>query len=612
MFSGLPPAIILTMESSPTRRGFALATTLLFVSLLVLMVGALFLAVRNKLFLSRTYNDQTAALYLAELAVHDARTELEADPSWTAGFTDKSFPGVRGTYSVTFNTSGAPFSPLESVNNADGAQEETYHGPGTLRGGHCLIVATARVGRASRTLEALVEVSGGLPPLDVPLLNDGKIVLRGEAVIEGVRSLYDRTPVPAGIHSNLVNGDPANVDLTTATNTSNITGMISSSGSNGAAVQLGAYGATHSGGSAANAAQKSYPDVDIVSRVSGKTGAPTPTFAATGTTTLSADISHEYYYFGPVNLNGDLKLENVNLYVDGPLTVNGALEGQGSIYVTGKSSFLGTTSVSAALPDKIALFSHGSVEIRGFDGTAFLNAIGSADPNFQVRLDNYRFHMGQFLTKIADPNQTWGQDSELDEHREAIARGKYSTPMAYGNNSNLARDLSYLLSQQPPSSAQQPLVEKFDNITNLFSGINDSSEDAIETLDRAEGGQLANYSIDVLLDLEVRSQAPAMEGLVGSINFDRPGEAFFQGLVYTHGYFHASEEVTIIGAVAALTSTTGPPVPTETVGTDTLNPGDVYLLDGSRLLFVEDFFNPPVIHPGPGGEGSALVLWMGR
>jgi hypothetical protein len=594
------------------RRAFALVTTLLFISLLLVMLGALIIVTRDKLFLSRTYNDQTAALYLAELAIQDARTELEADPTWTAGYTNKVFPGTKGSYSLKFHVGSAPFTAADSVNNFDGLQGETYHGPETLRSGHCLLISTATVGRATRTVEALVDIGGGLPPLDVPLLNDGKIVLRGDATIEGVKSLRDNSPVVAGIHSNLSTGGTALVDLTGSTAGTSVTGLISSSGTSPSAVDLGAYGASHTGGSAANAAPKVFPNVDIIGQVSAKSSSPAPVVTPVGVTVLTRGTGADFFHNGPLSLNGDLKLEGVNLYVDGPLTVNGSVEGHGSIFVTGKSSFYGTTSVTTAIPDKIALYSHGSVEIKGFDGTAYLDAIAAADPQFQTRLNNFRFHLAQLSTLLNDPNATWGQNGDLDNERIALARGKASGVLAYGPNSNLARDLAYLIKQESPTRARDALSKKFSYITEILTGVLRNSPEATQSLDLAESDRMGNYSFDNIIDFEKRHLAQDLHGLISALNFDQPGEAFFQGLVYTHGYIHASEEVTIVGAMAAMQSPSGPAVPSEVVGGDTLNPGDVYLLDGSRLLFVEDFFKSKQAFAGPGGEGSRMVLWMGR
>ena len=209
-------------------------------------------------------------------------------------------------------------------------------------------------------------------------------------------------------------------------------------------------------------------------------------------------------------------------------------------------------------------------------------------------------------------NLAWGDQSELDEHRQALARGKYSTVLSYGTDQNLSRDLAHLIGLLPASTARDHLQRKFEGITDLFAGIYEYRAEAEPTFDRLAADRLGELSIDIILDLKMKSLRGEFDALVSSLNPDRPGEAFFQGLVYTHGYFHASEEVTVIGAVAALKSTSGPVVPIETVGPDTLEPGDVYLLDGSRLVFVENFFKAAPVHAGPGGEGTDLVLWMSR
>lgn len=576
------------------------------------MVGALFLVVRQKLFLSQTYHDQVAALYLAELAIQDARAELENDPDWTTGFTNKSVPGVRGTYNVGFNTTGAPFTNMESVNNANGIQGgETYRGPATLDRGDCLLVATAEVGRSTRTIEALVQVGGGLPFLDVALLNDRRIVLTGDVKIEGVKSLRDSTPVLVGLHSNLATGADDIVDLSGVDAASNITGVISSSGTSPNAVNLGLYGATHTGGQANNAPQKTFPNVDIVGRVSSKSSSPPPVITP-GTTVLNFQDEKEYFHSGPLFINGDLKLEGVNLYVDGPLTINGSLEGNGSVFVTGKSILQGSTKVTTATPDKIALFSHGSVQIAGFNGTDYLqNQLFPSSAAANLSFQNLRADLFSFNNDLAN-FPFWGPGGVLDVTRSRIA-GETGTPVGPGNPSTfMLNRLIYFLQNEAPSTARDSLLKKFISTRDMLQGALDGSASAQKALDQAKAGRFGRHSIDAILDTRATEYYDQISGLLATIDLNRPGEAYFQGLVYTHGFLHASAEVTIVGAIAVTQSSTGPPIPNETIGPHNLSAGDVYLLDGSKLLFVEEFFKNREVHAGPGGEGTKVLLWMGR
>lgn len=338
-------------------NGFALATTLIFLSLLAMMVLALLMVVRPKLFLSQTQADQTASLYLAELAIADAMTQLEASPDWTGGFLDKQIPGVRGSYTLSFNTGSGPFTDLDSINNYDSRHRDSYRGEGTLRRGQALLVATASVGKASRTVEALVEIGGGLPPLEVPILADGVIFLQGTSLVEGVRSLSDQTRVEAGVHSNTTASNPDLVNLSESTATTSIDGLISSSGANPGAINLGAYGPNHTAGTQTATPVKPFPPVDILSQISAKTAAPGLPGPIAGVTVLNASASPDFFHLGDLSINGDLRLNGASLYVNGKLDVNGSIEGHGSVYVADSTTFKGSSKVVSFSPDKVALYS---------------------------------------------------------------------------------------------------------------------------------------------------------------------------------------------------------------------------------------------------------------
>ncbi|MCA9796866.1 MAG: hypothetical protein KC910_33885, partial [Candidatus Eremiobacteraeota bacterium] len=147
-------------------------------AVLTTMVGALFLAVRGELFLSQHHRDEVAALYLAQAGIIDAVTELENDPDWVAGFNKKSLAGSVGTYTLTFNTGGAPFTELESVNNSDGSKPDNYQGANKVPAGCASLVVTANVGMASRTVEAIVRVNNGDYMALYPIHSGGRVVMR--------------------------------------------------------------------------------------------------------------------------------------------------------------------------------------------------------------------------------------------------------------------------------------------------------------------------------------------------------------------------------------------------------------------------------------------------
>ena len=97
-------------------QGFALITTLGMTALLVMMVVALFQVSRDELSTTRHHHDRVAALYLAEAGLMDAMQELQQDPTWDRGFTQRTIAGVEGYYECQFNTTGTPpYLPSESV-----------------------------------------------------------------------------------------------------------------------------------------------------------------------------------------------------------------------------------------------------------------------------------------------------------------------------------------------------------------------------------------------------------------------------------------------------------------------------------------------------------------
>ena len=617
------------MKFDLKSRGFALAVTLLFLSLLVVMVAALFSSVRDKLFLSQTQHDQTASLYLAEAAIHDAMAELENDPNWTAGFTDKQLPSVNGTYSLSFQTGVLPHTNTDSVNNFDRLHPDTHHGPGTLASGHTLLIATARVGRAERTVEALVDIGGGLPPLDVPILADGVISLKGTSTIEGIKSLSNNAPLNVGIHSNLVSSANDLIDLTDSTSGTSISGLISSSGSSPGAINLGPY--VHSGGQATSEPAKPFPPIDILGQISAKSSAPGLPASVGGVTVLNANTSADYYHIGPLVIPGDLKLQGANLYVNGSLTVSGSIEGNGSVYVADKTTFQGSSKVLTASPDKVALYSHGSVELSGFDGTQFLNLMAASNPAIGANWPIFQTRFPQFLAGLADPAAHWGPYGDMDDLRKTISWGR--TRGGPGPGEATAIQIAVALGAigsggsphlpgmaLPPTTTQGRMAERFVHLSELFYGEGDGGINESAALNLATSGIFGYASVDALLDHNLRGRRLELLASLGAFDINRPGEAFFQGLVYTHGYLHARAEVTVVGAVvtqidpaASIPSETisrDPSDPTATV--DTVNPGDVYLLDGSRILFVEDFFQPYSAGPAQQEKGAKIVLWMGR
>lgn len=581
--------------------GVILLTLLLFLSVLTVMVGALFTATRHKLELSRAHHDRVCAHYLAELAIKDAMTKLELDPSWVDGFQNKTFPGVKGTYSLTFTNSAARPDQQTSVNNHDGSQPHSYHGDNSVRPGHALLIATARVGTATRTVEAVVNMGGGLYPTDVPLLNDGFVALRGQVTIDGIKSLREGYRVPGGVHSNL---DLSGSDLVTLRGSNpRITGKVSSSGPLATAINLGTYSPGQ--GTETAAAPRPFKRIDILGEIAAHSGPVAPPINPRGTTVLSGN---EYYQGSSLNIQGDLELNGVALYVAGDLNVNGSISGDGSIYVGGRTRFYGDSKVTTANPSRVSLYSQGSVEIAGFDGSAYIESAVAGSPVAQdwVQLkQNLRDYQG-----LANQNGVslgaGGTQATLDQLANSIGGGGSS---ALPGQDLTGAIISHIQATLSPGPARRHVLKRLRAIQETFREVNDESPQEDAALRAAENGQVVPGSLDAIVDRGRTDLLGTVRAQANGINFERPGSAYFQGLVYTHGFVHASQEVTVVGALVARQGARGTSPPVK-IGNHLLHPGDIYLLDGTDVVYVEDFFKPSVPVSGSRDQGCEVRLWV--
>lgn len=643
------------------QRGIALITTLLFMSVLVAMVSALFLVVRTKLFQSQTYHNQTAALYLAELAIADAMAELEADPTWTTGFSDKTYPGVEGRYSLRFQT-GTLYSKNDSVNNVDGEHDETYRGPKTLLPGQVMLVATASVGRATRTVEAIVDLGGGLGNIDGPLIVDGRIVMSGKVSVDGMRSLGTRQPIPVNLHSNLSDSVP---DLVVIDDSQSpyLSGTVTIVSTASTSVNTGTMNPA-GGAPVLGSPAKAIAPVDIAAQVSAKggaspipgavpvhlnvgTGSGSPMAAFSDVTVLDYSAGPDFYS-GTSLVVGDLKLQGAALYVDGDLTVNGGIEGSGSVWVTGKTTFRGTSSITTGTPDRVALYSRGDVELQGFEGTELLRQYAATDVDIRETLTRIEFAFQDVSARMtqlesggtlraSDLGQSNGWDvrsgtvpspsggletggrawlgsgynSTIRSGMGSAAHLVYTDPGVTAGGRHKVTDLGErLLFRRAQSPGRDFLIRRFYDLYEVnFGGRGDSWSEILGLAD-AKTGRLSPGAIDSINDNRYLKGVGMVKQYFDSFHLNFIGSSYFQGLVYTNGYFRSVNDVTIIGAIV---TDVDPAARAGAVLTDAIpDPGDVILENGSRLVYIEDFFKPR--HSG-GESGPARVrlrLWCGR
>lgn len=601
-------------------RGFALVTVFLFSGIILMMVLALYLSVRGELFLSQAYRNQTAALYLAESALWEAVAQLEADPTWTAGFQNQRSADGNGSYTVTFNTRGSGFKDDESVNNSDGTSSDNFRGANYVPKGCASLVVTANVGGYERQVEALVRVGGGVYPAEAPLMSSGRISLRGSVSIDGRKAQSDPERVDADVHSNMAEAVPDIISWDEQGEAS-IDGKVSTVAPNQDAIKV--RDGVASNGKEPGAARMPIPDVNIVAKVEGRRSSP-PAVLTAGTTTLRppSDKANDLYHGGDLNVQGDLVLDGVNLYVEGDLHINGSITGSGSVFVTGGSTLQGDARIASATPDTVSLFSEGNIKLSGFNGTEYMEAIGANNASvlndwnqLSDSLQDYQQTLDTSGPEISDSAQT-RLNALAQEISGGTAGGVGVPPTVAGRRSNVTQHLLDALANQPDSTAKARMTQKFEDLNSLFfSYLNDSPIEA-RALQELAAGRITRGGFDAAVDhfhtlggsqrLAVKN---LMRSYVNSIDYDRLGSAYFQGVLFTHGSVYTDSEVTVQGAVAAFDN--GSQKPTDING-EKVNPGDMVLQPLTRISYIEEFFKPKDASGGAGAAGAQILLWMGR
>lgn len=620
----------------------------------MVMMGALIMVVRNKLFQSQTYQNQTAALYLAELAVSDAMVELGQDPSWTAGFTNKTVSGVDGAYSIEF-ASGGTSDPNMSVNNFDGQSSDTHLGQRTLQPGQCLLVATAEVGRARRTVEAVVDMGGGYLATDAPAVVDGRIVMEGKVTVGGVSSLRSSDDLQVNLHSNLADSD---VDLVVIDDSDvRISGTVSIVSANPASVSIGGY-SPEGGAPLVGSPEKNFPPIDILGTVTSKSGAASlpaatppdlginpsagvPTAAYLDQTLLTHSGGPEYYSSGSLTV-GDLKLESASLYVNGNLTVNGAIEGSGAVWVTGTTEFRGSSKITSSTPDRVALYSQGNVKLEGFAGGNLMQQyaasgpnsakIGEAWTNIELALDDMKAKAATITTpeEMGAGNgfdQSGGITTPPGRSKIGAGAGQGFDPVdpgagyagsltfrdpgrSFGGYHKMGEQGPQWLLARDDTPGRNFLIRRMFELYKLNYGGLDGSDTELYALAQANAGRLEFGGIDAINDHSRIERLPLIKGHLNTFNFDHAGSSYFQGQIYTKGYMESDNDVTIIGSVVTdiEAGARAAADPHDSI----LDPGDVIFRNGSRLLYVQDFFYARPLVDADGTPGVRVLAWYSR
>ncbi|MCE1247115.1 MAG: hypothetical protein LWY06_10765 [Firmicutes bacterium] len=302
-------------------KGFALVTVLMLVLvMMVLLFGAMSLTSQTVIFIGN-FKYRTAALYVAESGISYAINYIEQNPSATGTITG-SMKNSQGEFSVDITNS-------------------------ITANGKAVLTSTGKVGMFRRKVQATVEREAGSYNA---IGSDGPIKLDGKVFINGISSILDPKLESGNVHTNY-------------------------NGVNNAIEGLGSLILSMTGQCSAPNKSKITVDIpDSQKKESSQTLQPidkdsllAPLRQDTDvSTTVPSDgkIVKNTHLTGDVVINGlvDLAAGTI-LYVEGNLTINGGLQGSGTLVVDGKTTLKGTTELKTNNTDGLVLYSGSDVTI---------------------------------------------------------------------------------------------------------------------------------------------------------------------------------------------------------------------------------------------------------
>ena len=546
------------------RRRFHLAASsvllvLLLVPILVFLARAIHWLAGASGHRVNVHRKRIMANYLLEAGQAHALARIKENADWREGFKDVALDDVPGTYSLAFKNPESPYRPGQSVNNITGNQYvDGPRGPKTVKPGTLELVVHADVGGQKVSGQRIFETKTKPLP-SYGLGASGHIVLKGKVSIRGIDSLASQVEVPAGIHSNAEGtlGPTIEWAKKDGTDVMEVKGTVTTSADTADAIQLqGVEGVDYKVTEIeTDTAKLPVPSKNIEETVSLHSSLPSPNFNNYGTTTLGSGSS---YYSGSASLQGDLVLNGHDLYVDGDLRVNGTIRGDGSVYVTGKTTLKGDSEIKAE-ETGVALFSHGAVELRGFDGQEFLTSLRQDDAQLAKALDEYDRSFQPLTVQTANFKGTNKKTHLLyEDTRSSFAPGLLESFDQRG----LRGDTASFIRKQLQKQADHKLVE--------YSQANTWAASR-RRYSRSFTGKL-------------------YKGKPPEADFSKIGQAYFQGLIVSDHYVLTDNAISVVGSLWSTGSNTAPPV---TIDGRTVQSGDIILNNGTEVVMNRELLEEP-------------------
>lgn len=542
------------------KRGSSFLIVFLMIPILVFLARAVHWLSTTSGHRANLHRKKVVAQYLVEAGQAHALAKLKADADWKEGFKEQTLDDVPGTYSMHFHTLSEEYQEGDSVNNITGTEYlDGPRGPKTVKPGTVEFVVKANVQGQEELGQAIFEAETKPLP-SYGLGASGNIILRGDVSIRGIQSLANQVEVRAGVHSNSEGdgGPTIQWEKKEGVDRMVVKGTVTSSADDAESIELqGTEGVDYEISEIeTDVAALPMPSTNIVETVDNFSNLNPPKFENFGTTRLNSGSS---YYQGDANLQGDLVLNGHDLYVKGDLTVNGTIRGDGSVYVTGKTTLKGDSEIKAS-ETGVALYSHGAVDLSGFNGKEYLASLRKENEQFERALAEYE---GSFapVTRTAR-RQKGGHTSHLvlyEDNRSAHAPGLLDSFEAKG----LKGETASFIRKQLKKQADHELVEYDKN---------------------RRGG----FMIRITYSREVEGRLVTAKP--PEADFSKIGQAYFQGLIVSDHYVKTDNAVSVVGS---LWSTGRHPDTGAMVDGKAVTPGDIILNNGTEVVMNRELLEEP-------------------
>ncbi len=328
------------------RLGSGLATTLMITALLLTVTCVVCGVAYHHLNFANRSDHAQRAQNLAESAVAQGIARVLEDPDYGPDDPPLVVPAdENGSGWLSF--APAPDRPL-STNNLAGDNSVPGWDDRVVPQHAVLLVGEGRYGSVTRRVEALLYV----PPFPYSVASQGNFVATGPLLVASVGTPGDADLLPGHLVSNA-----SGAKAVTTEAEAEITGDLQTSGGAELSSRTEVRGELRLHDAPATLPLVNVSDYDPAGQ--GKTSQNAPAY-------LKSPVLEGFVRrAGDLQIQDGLELQGASVFVDGNLTLEGGVRGQGALFVTGDALLLGGSALSS--DNQAALVVGGDVEVRSDD-----------------------------------------------------------------------------------------------------------------------------------------------------------------------------------------------------------------------------------------------------